>query len=51
MLYDCWNAVPGGCTVSRVISGRRLRGRYAAVTEVSTGDAPPPLYSVARHCR
>ena len=32
VLSDCWKTVPGGCTVNRVTSGRRFRGRYAAVT-------------------
>ena len=51
VLSDCWKTVPGGCTVNRVTSGRRFRGRYAAVTAVSTGEASPPAWRVARHCR
>src|SRR5438045_4157462 len=31
-------------------TGRRLRCRYAAVTDVRTGPSPLPL-STARHCR
>jgi len=47
-----WNTVPGGCTVIPVTSGRRLRGKYAAVTDVRMGPAAPvALLSVAFHCR
>src|SRR5687767_1185337 len=46
-----WKTAPDGCTVIAVTSGRRLRGRYAAVTEVSTGPWPLSLVSVARHWR
>src|SRR5687767_6387577 len=42
--------MPGGWTVTDRTSGRRLRCRYAAVTDVSTGPVPEPE-SVARHCR
>src|SRR6266545_590799 len=35
-----WNTVPAGCTVMLVTIGRRFRGRYAAVTDVSTGSDP-----------
>jgi len=48
-----WKTTPGGCTVMLDITGRRLRGRYAAVTDVSTGPAllPPLDFSTARHWR
>src|SRR5436309_15891937 len=42
--------MPGGCTVIERTCGRRLRCRYAAVTEVSTGPSPFPVRT-ARHCR
>src|SRR5687768_8443743 len=58
-----WKTVPGGCTVMLVMAGRRLRGRYAVVTDVSTGPgasvrAPSPAgfgpaspLRLAFHCR
>ncbi len=46
-----WKTVPGGCTVMLATSGRRLRGRYAAVTDVRIGDGAPAAVSTARHCR
>src|SRR5205085_10062386 len=47
-----WNTVPGGCTVMLETTGRRLRGRYAAVTEVRIGPVEPvTALSTARHCR
>src|SRR4051794_30003031 len=42
--------MPGGWTVMERTTGRRLRCRYAAVTDVSTGPSPLPV-STARHCR
>src|SRR4051812_36195359 len=42
--------MPGGCTVIERTTGRRLRCRYAAATDVSTGPLPLPLRT-ARHCR
>src|SRR6266850_4278854 len=42
--------MPAGCTVIDWTLGRRLRCRYAAVTEVSTGPSPLPVRT-ARHCR
>jgi len=49
--YGRWNTTPGGCTVIDSIDGRELRGRYAAVTEVSTGEASLLPVSTAFHCR
>ena len=46
-----WKIVPGGWTVIDAISGRRLRGRYAAVTDVSTGRGAASAVSTARHWR
>ncbi len=43
--------MPGGWTVMDETSGRRLRGRYAVVTEVSTGPCAPVVVNTARHCR
>src|SRR5262245_20900737 len=37
--------------VSERTTGRRLRCRYAAVTDVSTGPSPRPRANTARHCR
>src|SRR5262245_24492556 len=34
-----------------VTSGRRLRGRYAAVTDVRIGEVALSPLSTARHCR
>src|SRR5580765_4193196 len=42
--------MPGGWTVMLRTTGRRLRCKYAAVTEVSTGPSPLPVRT-ARHCR
>src|SRR3972149_1223898 len=46
-----WNTVPAGCTVIAVPSGRTLRGKYAAVTDVSTGPCEVEDVSTTRHCR
>ena len=46
-----WNTVPGGWTVIVDTTGRRLRGRYAVVTEVRTGPCAPVVENTARHCR
>ena len=42
--------MPGGWTVMLRTTGRRLRCRYAAVTDVRTGPSPLPVIT-ARHCR
>ena len=54
-------SAPAGCTVIDATSGRRFRGRYAVVTDVSTGPETPFVdafwapeieeESTARHCR
>src|ERR1041384_3971762 len=46
-----WKTVPGGLMVIEVTSGRMFRGRYAAVTDVSSGASPLLPVSTARHCR
>src|SRR3954469_4632761 len=45
-----WNTTPGGCTVIEEISGRRLRCRYATVTDVTTGDVEALPESSVFHC-
>src|SRR5215471_11446534 len=42
--------MPGGWTVIDRTTGRRLRCRYAAVTDVNVGPSPRPV-NTARHCR
>ena len=50
-VYDPTALMAGGCTVIDTTSGRRLRGRYAAVTDVSAGEPEASPVSTARHCR
>src|SRR5215472_19019068 len=42
--------MPGGCTVIERTVGRRLRWRYATVTDVKMGDSVRVPVSTARHC-
>src|SRR5215471_12550918 len=42
--------MPGGWTVMERTTGRRLRCRYAALIDVSTGPSPLPVRT-ARHWR
>src|SRR5438093_1325962 len=42
--------MPGGWTVIDRTTGRRLRCRYAALIDVTTGPSPLPVRT-ARHCR